>query len=240
VLLRVVLGVVVALAARDAAASCQAELADWTVLGGELAAGAACGTLVMTTDAGATRFYSGGEYWPFSVALPARREEVSVPNEVALEGERLTPEASWLVVRLPGVTVRITTRIVMFVGDPARQVADFHDEHDELAQPGYHQLIVRQTSSEVSVFYDGKLLEHRAVAAPPGGTIALGLLVVPGQRALIALHDVRIRPVTGSSAPAGRTNAASGTPAPAHRPARADAPAPSARRARPRPSADPT
>lgn len=239
-MLRVVLGMVIALSARDAVASCRDDLDDWTVLSGELAPGAACGTLVMTTDAGAARVYSGGEFWRFSVALDARREPVHVPYEIAFDVERLTTGPWRIEVQVLGVAVRISTNTIAFVGDPTHQVADFYEEHPELGRPGRHRVVVRQTRSEVAVFYDGKLLERHASAAPGDGTIALGLLGAPGQRTRIALHDVRIAPVSDSSARRGRTSAANRTPAPARPQARADARAVFRAHARRRASAGPT
>jgi hypothetical protein len=189
---RGLIGLVIALVARTAAASCH-DLDAWSVLRGDLAPGATCGALVMTTDAGDARAYTGGEFWHFSVARAARRERVRVPYELSFEVDHLTPGQWRMQIAAAGVTIQITWRTVGFIFDSAQFANEFFEPHYELNAPGRHRLTVRQTASEVAVLYDGKLLEHRAVAAPADATIAIALLGAPGQRTRIALHDLRVR-----------------------------------------------
>ena len=183
------------MSAASARASCPPIDADWTVLRGDLAPGVTCGTLVLTTDAGDSRFYNGGSFWHYSVGRAARRELVHIPYELAFDVERVTPGRWWLELRALGVTVTVGNNTIAFITDSAKLATEFFDEHPELAAPGMHHVVLRQTAREVAVVFDGKVIEHRAIAASGDATVAVGLRGAPGERTRVLLRDVRVTPL---------------------------------------------
>ncbi len=185
-----------------AAPRCPHPADDWTVVRGDLVAGAACGVFVASSDASDTRFTIGGVFRHFSLARFAYRDPVQVPYEVSFDWQWLTPGRWGLEIHGLGVVVLLGVDTVGFYVDDSQLMGSMFDQFPAWSTTGMRRITVRQTAREVVVLVDGKpivsvdghVAGRRAVdAAGKTGTLMLGVRGAPGERTRGALRAATYR-----------------------------------------------
>lgn len=186
------LAATIALGVLAGPARADAPSESFTVLRGDLASGRQRGTLVLTTDASASRFYLGGRYRHHSVARFAWREPVSVPFEVSLEAQLVTPGRWGLEIDAQGVLVILGRDRLGFFVDDAQMMSSLFAELPGVGGPGWRAITIRRTAAEVVVVVDGREVGRKAVLAPGSGRVVVGLRGAPGDRSRVLLRGLAV------------------------------------------------
>jgi hypothetical protein len=189
----------------EPAARCPTPTDEWTVVRGDLAPSTTCGGFVASTDAGDTRFTIGGVFRHVSLARFAWREPVTVPYEVSLDWQWLTPGRWHVEIHGLGVVVLLATDNIGFYVDDAQLMGSTFEQFAPWSTLDTRKITVRQTEREIAVLIDGKpivsvdgrVVGRRVLAdAPNTGTLMLGLRGAPGERTKGVLRAVQVRSLT--------------------------------------------
>ncbi len=198
--------VLVAFAARIAVADpaavtpatrCPAPTDDWNTVRGDLATGASCGSIVLSTDASDTRVYIGGLFRHVSLARAARRETVTAPYELEMEWQWLTPGRWTLEIHGLGIVILLGLDTIGFYVDDAQMMGDTFEPIPTSIDTRRHRITVRQSAREVVVLIDDRVAGRHALSLTrSSGSVMVGIRGAPDERTKGALRSFRVRPLT--------------------------------------------
>jgi hypothetical protein len=194
----------IALAAGSAAADtvtpvprCSAPTDEWNAVRGGLAAGATCGSMIVSTDASDTRIYIGGLFRHVSLGRIARREPITAPYELEMDWQWLVPGRWTLEIHGLGIVVLLGIDTIGFYVDDAQMMGDMFEQIPTTIGTKRHRVTVRQTAREVVVLIDGKVVGRQALAlSRTAGTLMIGIRGTPDARTRGAIRSFRVRPLT--------------------------------------------
>lgn len=180
-----------------AAATASANTDDWNVVRGDIAAGAAPGSAIVSTDASDTRIYIAGLFRHVSLARVARREQVTAPYELTLDWQWLTPGRWTLEIHGLGIVVLLGLDTMGFYVDDAQMMGKTFDPIPTPIGLNRHRIVVRQTAREVVVLIDGQVAGRRTLTITgTTGTVMLGIRGAPDERTKGAIRSFSMRSLT--------------------------------------------
>lgn len=176
---------------------CSTPTDDWNVVRGGLAAGATCGSMIVSTDASDTRIYIGGLFRHVSLGRIARREAITAPYELEMDWQWLVPGRWTLEIHGLGIVVLLGTDTIGFYVDDAQMMGDMFEQIPTTIGTERHRVTIRQTAREVVVLIDGKVVRRQSLAlARSAGTLMIGIRGAPDARTRGAIRSLRVRPLT--------------------------------------------
>ncbi len=171
-------------------AGCDLDVARLEPSRGSVAAGARCGSIVIATDAGATRS-----------SKAQIRARATIPYTLRLGARRLTGDGDGHVeLELQGVYFMWRDGAWGVYFDEAQFARDGWHLVGALDSRREHRVVIVRTVGEVAITFDGVALGRWQLAETTGAGPSIGLTGRRGARARLLVRDVSLTPLRAVAA----------------------------------------